>query len=126
MSKSAGFTLIELIAVMLILAILAVVAVPQFVDLRDQAAQASVDGVAGALASASALNFANRSTDTNDPPTKGRAIADCDDIKNLLQSPLSSKYTITTPAPIGNGLTVQCRVTGERSKFADFPGIGID
>lgn len=57
--KQAGFTLIELIAVLVILAILAVVAVPQFVDLRVEAANASAAGVGGAIASGSALNFAD-------------------------------------------------------------------
>jgi prepilin-type N-terminal cleavage/methylation domain-containing protein len=58
MKKNAGFTLIELIAVLVILAILAVVAVPQFIDLRVQAANASAAGVGGAIASGSALNYA--------------------------------------------------------------------
>ena len=59
MKKNAGFTLIELIAVLVILAILAVVAVPQFVDLRTEAANASASGVGGAIASGTALNFAD-------------------------------------------------------------------
>ena len=56
--SQSGFTLIELVIVIVILGILAAVAVPRFVDLSGEAAQAAVNGQAGALASASAINFA--------------------------------------------------------------------
>ena len=53
-----GFTLIELTMVIVILGILAAVAIPKFVDLSGNANTAAAAGVAGALASASAINYA--------------------------------------------------------------------
>ena len=53
-----GFTLIELVMVIVILGVLAAVALPKFVDLSGDAKQAAISGAAGALSSASAINYA--------------------------------------------------------------------
>jgi prepilin-type N-terminal cleavage/methylation domain-containing protein len=56
-SVQKGFTLIELIVVIVILGILAAVALPKFIDLTQEALTASTQGVAGAISSASAINY---------------------------------------------------------------------
>ncbi|HXJ50757.1 MAG TPA: type II secretion system protein [Burkholderiales bacterium] len=125
MTKNAGFTLIELIAVMLILAILAVVAVPQFVDLRTEARNAATAGVAGALSSGSALNFANRSLN----PANGVAIANCTDVKNTLQGQVLpgavGDYAITSAAVAAGAAKSDCVLTGPGGSTANFTALGI-
>ena len=55
--KQKGFTLIELVVVIVILGILAATALPKFVDLSGEAEQAAAEGVAGAISSASSINY---------------------------------------------------------------------
>lgn len=57
-NNQSGFTLIELVVVIVILGILAVTALPKFVDLSGDARTAATQGVAGALGSASSINYA--------------------------------------------------------------------
>ncbi|MBC7600124.1 MAG: prepilin-type N-terminal cleavage/methylation domain-containing protein [Polaromonas sp.] len=54
----AGFTMIELVMVIVVLGVLSAVAIPKYVDFKTDAAQAAAKGVAGALESASAIQYA--------------------------------------------------------------------
>jgi len=49
MTRSKGFTLIELVMIIVILGILAAVAIPRHFDLQAQARQAAEDGIVGSV-----------------------------------------------------------------------------
>lgn len=112
-----GFTLIELVMVIVILGVLAAVALPKFVDLKGDAQLASTKGFAGALASASAINYAGCSV-TNQQTATGKCVKvdTCAATGDLLSPAITLNTTASTTVPyltvnatsVGNGATGAC------------------
>lgn len=122
-----GFTLIELIVVIVILGILAATAVPKFVDLSGEASQAAVDSVAGALVSASTINYgAKAAGKTVSPATLNGTPATVCTAANmgalLTSGALPASYSVagaTGAISCAAGATTTCTVTGKNSKTSD-------
>jgi prepilin-type N-terminal cleavage/methylation domain-containing protein len=110
-----GFTLIELLVVVAIIGILAAVAFPKFVDASNEAKLGVVKASAGAVASASATNYALRVA--NPTSTATIAVTSCAAVwPTITQLPTGISVVDATtntvmPGTVVSGNLYWCKVT---------------
>lgn len=117
-----GFTLIELTIVTFIIAILVMIALPKYISLNSNTKQNAVTAMAGALTSASSINYAASKSGSG----KAKTIANCTDVANALttNTPMPTGYTIVSQAVSVNQTATCTLVHSDGITTATFTAIG--
>lgn len=98
-----GFTLIELIITIVIIGVLAAVAIPKFLNLSGDAEKGVAGGIAGALASATSVNYGKSKVPGAAAGTDYQAIYTCTGTSNSVAAVASTIADIPSDYIVVNG-----------------------
>lgn len=119
--SQAGLSLIQVAIALVVLGLLSALAMPQFASASDEARQSALNEVAGALSSASAINYANRKAHGD----RGIPVANCADIAATLPGGLPQARFQISAAEIAPDSTVTNCIVTSKGKQAMFTATGV-